>query len=445
MKLRLICCAMATVLSLEQLAADSAAPPAQAVVQNAASPRASEGLKPTLPRWLKLGGEIRGRTELDTGIGMTGSDNSYHLQRTRLDFGIRLHQQVRFTAQIQDSRVLGWDTSPVAPASVTNAADVRLANLQIGDAGEGTLELVAGRQALVFGSKRLISTSSWSNVGPAFDGVRLTQHWGNLRVHHFAATRVRSLNDGLDRFSSATKSFGTYASWQTGDGRTVVEPYWLANTFTGRVSESGIRGGEEVHTFGTRLVRQGEAGMDYEAEILSQRGDIAGDALSAWGAHAIIGRRFTGWRWTPRFYVDYSFASGDGNRSDGRQHTLRQLFPTHKWGTADDVAWRNIHEPVAGVQIEPHRKWRTTLQCRELFLASRQDGLYGLSGAQLVRNPSATSSHVGEEVDFQVNYRYSPRLDILGGYGRLFKGAFLKQSTPEHGVNVAFLMWTYKL
>lgn len=448
MKLRLLGYATATVLSLGQLAADSAQPAAAApapVAQNAVSQPTSAASRLGVPRWLTVGGEIRGRTELDTGVGFTASDNSFHLNRARLDLGIRLHNQVRFTAQIQDSRAPGWDATPTAPASVAGSADVRLANFQIGDAGEGALELVAGRQALVFGSKRLISTSSWSNVGPAFDGVRLTQHWGNLRLHHFAATRVRPLNDGFDRFSSATKLFGTYAFLQSGDGRTVIEPYWLANTFPGRVSELGVRGGEKVHTFGARLVRQGEAGMDYEVEMLSQKGEIAGDGLSAWGAHANVGRRFADWRGTPRIFVDYSFASGDGNRSDGKQHTLRQLFPTHKWGTADDLAWRNIHEPLVGVQLEPRRKWRTTLQFRELFLASRQDGLYGFSGAEVVRNPAATSSHIGREIDFQVNYRFSSRLDILGGYGHLFKGAYLKQSSPEHGVNVAFLMWTYKL
>jgi hypothetical protein len=381
----------------------------------------------------------------DTAVGFTTNDNTYYLQRARLDVGIRFHNQVRLSAQIQDSRAPGWDSAPKPPSSVENAADLRLLNLRIGDAGEGPWELVAGRQALVFGSKRLLSTSNWGNVCPAFDGLRLTQHVGNLRVHYLAASQVRSLGDGLDRFSSATKLFGTYASLQSGDGRTVLEPYWLAATFQGRVNELGARGTEETHTFGARLVKQIETGLDYEIEILAQKGDLAGAPISAWGAHANVGRRFAEWRWAPRFFADYSFASGDGNRSDGRQHTLRQLFPTHKWGTADNLAWRNIHEPVAGVQLDPHRKWRTTLQFRELFLASRQDGLYSFSGAELVRNPAAGSSHIGHELDFQINYRASARLDVLGGYGRLFKGNYLKQSRPEQGVNVAFLMWTFKL
>ncbi len=466
-----------TVLSLGLLAADGvptpAGPPASAVANAVTAAPAAIVSTPTspaaraetpapvaanavtqpsasrpplgLPRWLTIGGEVRGRMELDQGVGFSGTDNSYYLHRARLDVGIRLHDQVQFSFQIQDSRAPGWDTSPRAPTSVRNAADVRLMNLRVGDAGEGALELVAGRQALVFGSKRLVSTSNWGNVCPAFDGVRLTQHVGNLRVHYLAAAQVRSLDDGLDRFSSATKLFGAYASWQSRDGRTVIEPYWLATTFQGRVNELGVRGGEQVHTFGTRLARQGDTGMDYEAEILTQTGDLAGAPVSAWGAHANVGRRFADWRWTPRFFVDYSFASGDGDRTDGRQHTLQQLFPTHKWGTADNLAWRNIHEPVAGVQLEPHRRWRGTLQFRELFLASRQDGLYSFSGSELVRNPAATSSHIGHELDFHINYRFSSRLDLLGGYGRLFKGEYLRQSRPEHGVNVAFLMWTYKM
>jgi hypothetical protein len=412
-------------------------------VQDAAIEQSNESPGLGMPRWLDLGSELRGRVESYTGTGLTDKDNSYYLSRARLDVGIRAHEQVRFSFQFQDARAPGWDNAP-APASQTGSADLRLANVQIGDAQDGAVQLIVGRQAMYMGSKRLISTSNWSNVCPAFDGVGLSHHWGRLRVHHFAATRVNSVKDGFDRVTSGTKTFGTHASMQWNEGRTLIEPYWLANTFAGRVSELGDRGALKVQSFGSRLLRKGPAGLDYEVEIMGQKGEIAGAALSAWGAHGNVGRRIAAWRWTPRFFADYSFASGDGDRSDGKHNTLQQLFPTHKWGTADNLAWRNIHEPLVGVQLEPHPKWSVTAQFRELWLANRQDGLYSVSGNEMVRNPAATSSHIGQELDFHVKHRLSSRLELIGGFGHLFKGAYLKQSMPSHGVNVAFLGWTYK-
>jgi Alginate export len=437
----------AAVLSLGQVgAADNAANAGPAVAGGAvAAQLTGDGSVPRLPRWLTLGGEIRGRGEYDSGVSYTARDDGYYLSRARLNVGIQMHSLVRFAAQIQDSRVGGWDTSAIPPAGVQDKVDLRLVNVRIGDADDGALELVAGRQELAFGSRRLIGTSGWGNVSPTFDGARLTQHLGNVRIHYLAVTRVRPLSDGLDRYSSASKLFGTYGSWKSGDGRTEVEPYWLATTFRGRLNELGVRGGEEVHTFGARLVRQGKAGMVYEGEILTQRGELAGAPISAWGAHASVAHGFDGWRGTPLFFADYSFASGDRNRLDGRQRTLRQIFPTHKWGTADNIAWRNIHEPLVGVDLHPHRRWRTTLRFRELFLASRQDAVYSFSGAEWVRNAAATSSHIGEELELQVNFKYSSRLDFLGGCGHVFQGAYLKQSRPDHGVGMAYLMWAYKL
>ena len=65
------------------------------------------------------------------------------------------------------------------------------------------------------------------------------------------------------------------------------------------------------------------------------------------------------------------------------------------------------------------------------WLASATDALYSASGALVARSAAGTAGrHVGQEIDAQVSYTYSPQLQIGGGYAHLVPGEFLKNTTP---------------
>ena len=50
---------------------------------------------------------------------------------------------------------------------------------------------------------------------------------------------------------------------------------------------------------------------------------------------------------------------------------------------------------------------------------------------------------VGQEIDAQATYIYSPQLQIAGGYARLAPGEFLKNTTPGESYATSYLMVTY--
>ena len=126
--------------------------------------------------------------------------------------------------------------------------------------------------------------------------------------------------------------------------------------------------------------------------------------------------------------------------------TVAQIFPVKldKLGLADQVGWRNIHHARTGVEFKPAQKWQMTGSYHSWWLASATDGLYSASGTLVTRSlAGAAGRHVGQELDAQATYVYSPQLQINGGFVHVFPGEFLKNTTPGHSYNYPYVMITY--
>src|SRR5256885_11460292 len=55
----------------------------------------------------------------------------------------------------------------------------------------------------------------------------------------------------------------------------------------------------------------------------------------------------------------------------------------------------------------------------------------------------AAGRRVGQEIDAQLSYAYSPQLQVAGGYAYLIPGDFLKNTTPGHPYSYPYVMLTY--
>jgi hypothetical protein len=62
-------------------------------------------LNRSLPSWFRIGGEYRGRLEGPTGIGFTGANDSYLLDRLRVKLGIKPKEWLLFYGEVQDARI----------------------------------------------------------------------------------------------------------------------------------------------------------------------------------------------------------------------------------------------------------------------------------------------------------------------------------------------------
>ena len=129
--------------------------------------------------------------------------------------------------------------------------------------------------------------------------------------------------------------------------------------------------------------------------------------------------------------AEYNFASGDANPADGVRGTFDQLYPTahDKYGLADQVGWRNIHDVRVGFDVTPFKATPITVNYHSYWLAEKRDALYAASGAPLAAcRRGAASARVGQEIDVQVSRPLFPQLALTAGYAHL-----VRRAVPQTG------------
>jgi hypothetical protein len=444
-------------------AAQQTASSAQAQITPAAAPAASQAPAPAgappqvpqkvpifnranqkLPAWLRVRGEFRERVEGFQNLGFTeGRDDGYALSRVRLNVAVTPNKHFSFQANVQDARVGGKTVGPTV-APFRGPFDLRAA---FADIGSATAPVAArlGRQELAFGEQRLLGHLAWVNTGRTWDAARGILRSKAFQVDVFAASLVRSLPDGFDKSGNGNRLIGAYATTGTLIPKGTFEPYLFFRRDTNLRSELGPFGSLDQATIGARTAGRLPLGLDYGVEMAMQRGSLADDSISAWAGHYQIRESLPG-KGAVKFTSEYNFATGDKNATDGTRATFDQLYPTghDKLGLADQVGWRNTHHIREGFEFSPFKATPISVNYHSWWLAEKTDGLYNAGGARIAFVAGgAASSHVGQEIDFQVTRALTPQLQLAAGYAHMFTGKFLEQATPGASYSAPYIMATY--
>lgn len=154
---------------------------------------------------LTIGGEIRERYEVRANAAMNQGNplsnkgnESVASHRVRVNVGYDLTPDVSFFAQISDARYFGTEAGAAANGIVAvstangnfNGIDLHQGYIQLKNVLVPGLSLKAGRQEIIFGDHRLFGNFGWSQIGNAFDGVRLTHSTDKANVDLFWARIV---------------------------------------------------------------------------------------------------------------------------------------------------------------------------------------------------------------------------------------------------------------
>ncbi|PYR76423.1 MAG: hypothetical protein DMF87_18320, partial [Acidobacteria bacterium] len=413
-------------------AAAAAQTPAQQTPPKPPLPNRANNL---LPSWLRVRGEFRERAEGAENAGFNDArDDLYYLSRLRLNVSTT-SKYVVATVQAQDARVARKTVGPTG-APFKAAFDLRQAYADIGTPRAPVVARV-GRQELGFGDQRLLGASNWTNAARTFDAARVTIRSTSAQIDLFGASLVRILDGEFDRSGNGNRLAGAYVSTTKLVPRAAVEPY----AFYRRDVPTSLR----QLTSGVRLAGALPAAVEYNVEMDVQTGTAGTNAIRAWAGHWQARRAFTR-RLQPRASGEYNFATGDSSPTDGTRGTFDQLYATShdKYGLADQVGWRNIHDMRVGIDFMPLHATLVTVNHHSYWLAEKRDGLYAANGALLAGVASgAARARVGEEVDLQVARPLTPQLALAAGYSHLFAGPFLKQATPGRSYSSPFLMLTY--
>ena len=392
-----------------------------------------------------MGIEHRGRLEGITGNGFADNrEDLYWLNRFRVTARFSMKPWLTATLQAQDSRVEGRNGTTTG-APFRDELDVRLAHVDVGHFEKSRVAVRGGRQELVFGDQRLVGHGNWLNTARSFDAVRGVLRHGKLRVDGFAASVVAVRMDEANRSGEGNYLYGADAPLAILPKGGILEPFEFVRTSRNLPTEAGTPGNLTSWTSGVRLAGRLSDRTDYNAETAIQRGSLGSDTISAWAAHALIGRAIAVGSKTHRVFGEYNFASGDAEPGDGVRGTFDQLYPTahDKYGLADQVGWKNIHHLRTGVEVKLHPKLALGGGYHSFWLASATDALYSAGNAAIARIPAgAPRRHVGQELDVQATFTPSPRLQLHGGYAHIFTGAFLDAATPGKGYSSPYFMVT---
>src|SRR5262249_47978360 len=275
------------------------------------------------------------------------------------------------------------------------------------------------------GDQRLVGNVDWQNVARSFDAVRLTLRYKGYRVDAFAANVVQAVDREFDRaFRHRSDNLhGLYGGIERLVPHAVIEPYVLWRLTRNPLIESSRPGNLDFKTYGVRWAGTLPANLDYNTEFAVQRGLLGSDRIAAWAGHWLIGYNLSSKTYRPRFMAEYNFASGDKNPRDGVEGTFDQLYPTghDKYGLADQVGWRNIHNVRLALELHVNAKWLVRPAYHNHWLASATDALYASNGFPTTRRTDGSAGRrVGQEADLAVLYRVNKHTEVSPGFARLF-------------------------
>lgn len=398
---------------------------------SANSPVTAPPSTPPAGKPLQLAVHYRGRIDGLEGYGaIRGADDTYYLNRLRLDATVTMTPWVRAFAQVQDAETMGLNEPGAVPATHVDRGDIRQAYVEFGRKGASGVAARIGRQELTFGEQRLIGGGDWNNTARSFDAAQLTVARSGFRAHVFAGAVVAALPYRLDRRRTDEALYGTHLVFDRLVRSAVVEPFAFVKTLDTVTSEAGRPGDGHVTTAGVRATGKIAGNVDYSVEHAWQWGARSDDVLRADAGHYRRGWSRPAWPLTPRFLGEFNHASGDRQSGDGRRQTFDQLYPTNhaNYGIADVIGWRNMRNAMAGVELWPMRRLKLAADVHRLALASTQDGLYLDGGARRLLDRSADSTALATECDVQAALAITPRISISAGFGYLAAGEYLRHA-----------------
>lgn len=404
-----------------------------------------------------LGGQFRVRLEHKENFATPGrgtvdfqdregnEDNTYFLFREKFHVGYKM-DWLTIYGEARDSRTAGDDRKPHPE---TDPLDLHQGYLLLGNAKEFPLTLKLGRQELSYGDERLVGAFDWNNIGRVFDAAKLRYENSDLWIDTFVSRVVLTDPNNFNEANDYDFLSGIYASSRSLAPKNETQVYFLARNVSSK-SPTAIGAGlpafmtgasaRDIYTLGLRVKSlPGEFGpWDYDAELAGQFGNFKSGTRrlehEAFAAHIAGGYNWTNVFGKPRAGLEYNYATGDSNPSDGKHGTFDNLLPTnHKfYGYMDFVSWQNVHNARVTGSLRALKDLALTMDYHAFWLANKNDYFYQASGAPRTTGGyginADAGSYVGSEMDLTATYNLCKGATLQAGYGHFFVGDYVKSS-----------------
>lgn len=377
---------------------------------------------------------------------LTDVNNTYTLDRVRAYGDLWYQDKFRIYTEFITADITGYDLAPLS-TDVDRADFLNLfMDVKAGEVDGKSVYVRVGRQEMLFGSQRLVSTLDWANTRRTFQGVSAFRKGEDWDVTAFWVRPVIPNANELDSWDEKQNFAGAWLTYRPEKGQTVDFYYLYLDNQNTLVQQDIVRAPFQAHTLGTRYVGD-KNNFLWDGELALQLGDRGRESIFAGMATAGAGYHFEQLPMNPTFWLYYDYASGDSDPNSGNYNTFNQLFPFGHYylGWADLVGRQNIQDLNAHLFLYPTNWVTLWFQYHRFWLAESEDALYNAAGAAYRRSPNgAAGRDVGTELDFIVNFHLSKHSDFMVGYSKLFGGSFLENTSgPNKAVDSDMLYMIY--
>ena len=397
---------------------------------------------------IDIGGEYRLRYHSEHNLRtkpLTGNDDDFLLQRTRLYLNAQVGDRFRFYGEAIDATSWGQNFTPRAIEvnridALNLFGDLNLLN-DIWSSGDA-LSVRGGRQELSYGAQRTVSPLDWSNTRRTFDGVKMyyqSKKWDVdawwTRPVPFGQHVQNGLQDHNFDHSNEQQDFvGLWSTYKSAPGR-VADFYFLRlDDYSGLLGNSnGNAGDADFNLLGLRLMGDRQ-GWLYELEGGYQFGEFGPDDIDAGYVTIGGGRQAKSLPGSPTLWAYYDWASGDNDPNDATHGTFNQYFPLgHKYlGLMDIVGRQNIQDVNLLATVTPHEKAKLLVWYHVFHLEQARDALYNAAGNAIYQDPTGLSgTDVGQELDLVLQWTLTPRSNVLFGYSHFWGGDYFDSPTIQ--------------
>ena len=361
----------------------------------------------------------------------------------RLDVAADLRWKwLEFSAGLTDGRELIHEVS-----SATSELDIATLYIGLNNPADIPLRVRIGRQNWEFGSKRLISISSWSNQKRAWDGLSVGADFSKASVAAFAGNLVISEPGKLDRGDWDETLWGAQLQAAiNSDIHIDVYVYGLYKTARAdsanpiRGEDGGI-GDENRVTPGVRIYGKHDSPkLAWELEAAFQVGKKATDEIHAFAIAADISWAMPVPR-APEIGFSFNYASGDPDPEDSLAQTFVPLYgTTHSpFGIADLFRWQNMFEAAPRFQVALHSKLKLRLEQHTFWLAETADAWVNSSGKILRQGQSSASNYAGQEWSIIAVWRPLEFVTVEGGFSKFIPGTFMRDTGDVKSASLGYL------
>jgi Alginate export len=390
---------------------------------------------------LRVGFEFRSRPEARTGNAFGQERHlEYALVRTRFSAQLRATPWLRLSGMAQDARAPLYGVR-VPPPNARDTLDLQEGYMELFPDAKTGFGAILGRQMITLGDGRLIGSPQWANTSRTFDTARFYYRLPGVRIEFLMVSSVKIRPDAFNQPVLNDRAWGMYHTLPgiSGDGSTQV--YVLRHDQNRPGGFAGV-GRLGINIFGARFAGPLPGAFRYVIEPVGQTGHVGPLPHRALGFVSTLTRTFD--LGLPLdVSAEYKYASGSDDPA--RSGSFDQLYPAShdKFGHADLFGWRNLHNVRGQLTLRPNRTLALNLMYNNNWLASATDALYNTQQRAIARSAAgAAGTHVGQELDVFATQRWGA-FTFGAGFGQLFTGEFLRNTTPGVNSRYLYLSQTY--